>query len=141
MKKETVNPHWGEQLLFKMEAACSAADCMLTVELLDQDIASKDDFLGSVTIDLAELFQDKWSDTEIVNKFVLEDPEERVAAFHTERRELATKAMQAKPPAERTDAEVNELDSRERFPADDRRVDEEAHQQRCGQGKGCQPTG
>ena len=116
VKKETVNPHWGEQLLFKMEAACSAADCMLTVELFDQDIASKDDFLGSVTIDLAELFQDKWSDTEIVNKFVLEDPEERVAAFHTERRELATKAMQAKPPAERTDAEVNELDSRERFP-------------------------
>ena len=51
---------------------------------------------------------------------MLEDPEERVAAFHTERRELATKAMQAtmqaKPPAEWTDAEVNELDSRERFP-------------------------
>lgn len=72
----------GETFLFRIEQYSTDADNMLTIAVRDKDKLGADDFLGSVTIQLTELFRGQWVEHEIDEQFVLEDSEGRVRNTH-----------------------------------------------------------
>ena len=67
-QETTLNPMFGETFLFSV----AAGDCQLTVEVMDADTIGKDEFIGHLVVDVADLLSG-WRQPEVQQVFKISD--------------------------------------------------------------------